>query len=105
VFVLLTQIVFDQSVLELNQQGFAGNLEPARRDGVAIEGNLTLSPAWRIDGQLQQAHARYDDYPYDGADIALVPTGMISLREGPSMPALRTLSEGVAASARPALAA
>jgi iron complex outermembrane receptor protein len=77
---LVTQIVFDQSVLALNQQGFAGNLEPARRDGVALEGNLTLSPAWRIDGQLQQAHARYDDYPYDGADIALVPRTLAAAR-------------------------
>ena len=77
---LVTQIVFDQSVVGLNQQGFAGNLEPARRDGVAIEGNLTLSPHWRVDGQLQQAHARYDDYPYDGADIALVPKTLLAAR-------------------------
>lgn len=38
-------------------------------------------------------------------DIALVPTGMISLRDGPSMPALKTLSDGVTASARRPLAA
>lgn len=77
---LVTKIVFDQSLVELNQQGFAGNLEPARRDGVAIEASMVLSPAWRLDGQLQQAHARYDDYPYDGADIALVPKTLATAR-------------------------
>ena len=33
-------------------------------------------------------------------DIAQVPTGMIALREGPALPALRTLSEGIVASAQ-----
>ena len=33
-------------------------------------------------------------------DIATIPTGMISLREGPAMPALKTLSQGILASAQ-----
>ncbi|OYO26394.1 TonB-dependent receptor [Janthinobacterium sp. PC23-8] len=77
---LVTRIVFDQSLVELNQQGYAGNFEPARRDGVAIDASMTFSPAWRLEGQLQQVHARYDDYPYDGADIALVPRTLASAR-------------------------
>lgn len=77
---LVTKIVFDPSVVELNQQGYAGNFEPARRDGVAIEAGMVLSPAWRIEGQLQQAHARYENYPYDGADIALVPKTLATAR-------------------------
>ena len=92
---LLTRIVFDQSLVELNQQGFAGNLEPARRDGVAIEASMVLSPAWRIEGQLQQAHARYEDYPYDGADIALVPKTLATARLYWTPPGRSTADLGV----------
>ena len=74
---LSNQIVFDQS---LGQLGFAGNLDPSRRDGIAIEASATLAPAWRIDGQLRQVHARYDDYTYAGPDIALVPKTLASVR-------------------------
>lgn len=74
---LSNQIVFDQS---LGQLGFAGNLEPSRRDGIAIETSVLLAPDWRLDAQLRQVHARYDDYAYDGPDIALVPKTLATLR-------------------------
>ena len=74
---LNNQIVFDQS---LGQLGFASNLEPSRRDGIAIEASVALARDWRLDGQLRQVHARYDDYAYDGQDIALVPKTLASLR-------------------------
>ncbi|MGK5079689.1 TonB-dependent receptor domain-containing protein [Janthinobacterium sp. HLX7-2] len=67
---LSNQIVFDQS---LGQLGFAGNLDPSRRDGIAIEASVAIAPAWRLDAQVRQVHARYDDYAYHGPDIALVP--------------------------------
>lgn len=74
---LSNQIVFDHS---LGQLGFAGNLEPSRRDGIAIEASAALARDWRLDGQLRQVHARYDDYAYDGPDIALVPKTLATLR-------------------------
>ncbi|OBV39208.1 iron complex outermembrane recepter protein [Janthinobacterium psychrotolerans] len=92
---LVTKIVFDPSLVELNQQGYAGNFEPARRDGVAIEASTTLSPALRFEGQLQQAHARYDNYPYDGADIALVPKTLASARLYWTPPGRATADLGV----------
>ena len=74
---LSNQIVFDQN---LGQLGFAGNLEASRRDGIAVETSVLLAPDWRLDGQLRQVHARYDDYAYDGPDIALVPKTLASVR-------------------------
>ena len=74
---LSNQIVFDQS---LGQLGFAGNLDPSRRDGIAIEASMALARDWRLDAELRQVHARYDDYAYDGPDIALVPKTLASLR-------------------------
>lgn len=74
---LSNQIVFDQS---LGQLGFAGNLDPSRRDGIAIEASMALARDWRLDAQVRQVHARYDDYTYDGPDIALVPKTLASLR-------------------------
>jgi iron complex outermembrane receptor protein len=74
---LSNQIVFDQS---LGQLGFAGNLDPSRRDGIAIETSMALAPDWRLDVEVRQVHARYDDYAYDGPDIALVPKTLASLR-------------------------
>ena len=74
---LSNQIVFDQN---LGQLGFAGNLDPSRRDGIAIEASMALARDWRLDAQLRQVHARYDDYSYDGPDIALVPKTLASLR-------------------------
>ncbi|MDN2711922.1 TonB-dependent receptor [Janthinobacterium sp. SUN118] len=74
---LNNQIVFDQS---LGQLGFAGNLDPSRRDGIAIEASVALARDWRLDGQVRQVHARYDDYAYTGPDIALVPKTLATLR-------------------------
>lgn len=74
---LSNQIVFDQS---LGQLGFVGNLEPSRRDGIAIEASVALARDWRLDGQVRQVHARYDEYAYDGPDIALVPKTLASVR-------------------------
>ncbi|MBE3026394.1 TonB-dependent receptor [Janthinobacterium sp. GW458P] len=74
---LSNQIVFDQS---LGQLGFASNLEPSRRDGIAIEASMALASDWRFDAQVRQVHARYDDYSYDGPDLALVPKTLASLR-------------------------
>ena len=74
---LSNQIVFDQS---LGQLGFVGNMEPARRDGIAIEASVALAPDWRLDGQVRQVHARYDDYAYGGPDIALVPKTLAGVR-------------------------
>ncbi len=74
---LRNEIIFDQS---LGQQGYAGNLEPTRRDGLVIEAGMNLNRDWRIGGQAQQVNASFDDYPYHGQDIALVPKTLLSAR-------------------------
>lgn len=74
---LRNEIIFDQS---LGQQGYAGNLEPSRRDGLVLEAGMNLNRDWRIGGQAQQVNASFDDYPYHGQDIALVPKTLLSAR-------------------------
>ena len=74
---LSNQIVFDQN---LGQQGYVGNLEPGRRDGVVLDAGMNLGREWRLTGQLQQVSAHFENYPYDGPDIALVARTLAATR-------------------------
>lgn len=74
---LSNQIVFDQN---LGQQGYVGNLEPGRRSGLVLDAGMDLGRDWRLTGQLQQVSAQFDDYPYNGPDIALVARTLATMR-------------------------
>ena len=69
---------------------------------IAVGLGWTLMPRRVVEQSSHIADLVVDSVP---PDIAQVPTGMISLREGPHMPALKTLSEGIRASAQRPLAA
>ncbi len=42
------------------------NLDPVRRTGVELEGQVQLNPAWRLAGSLQQIRARFSSGAYVG---------------------------------------
>jgi DNA-binding transcriptional LysR family regulator len=69
---------------------------------VAVGLGWTLMPRRVVE---QSAHAADLVVASVPSEIARVPTGMIALREGPALPALKTLSEAVAAAGRSGLAA
>ncbi len=69
---------------------------------IAVGLGWTLMPRRIVEQSAHAADLVIESVP---PDIARIPTGMISLREGPRMPVLKTLSDGVAASARCPLAA
>lgn len=67
---------------------------------VSVGLGWTLMPRRVVEKSLHVADLVIESLP---AEIANVPTGMITLREGPPMPALKTLSQAVADTAlRPA---
>ncbi|WP_038500441.1 TonB-dependent receptor [Janthinobacterium agaricidamnosum] len=74
---LHNEIVFDQN---LGQAGTGRNLDPNQRQGIELEANWRLAPAWSLNGQLRHVNARYDDYPYDGPDLPLVARNTVSAR-------------------------
>lgn len=74
---LRNAIVFDQ---QLGQSGSATNLDPNQRQGMEIDADSRLAGPWSLAARLQYINARYDDYPYDGADLPLVPRKLASLR-------------------------
>lgn len=69
---------------------------------IAVGLGWTLMPRRVVEQSAHAADLVIETVP---PDIARIPTGMISLRDGPRLPVLKTLSEGVAASARRPLAA
>ncbi|KAB8041402.1 TonB-dependent receptor [Janthinobacterium aquaticum] len=89
---LSNQIVFDRS---LNQQGYMGNLDPGRRTGLVLDASMNLGRDWRLSGQLQQVSAHFDDYPYDGPDIALVARTLATTRLYWSPPGASSADLGV----------
>lgn len=74
---LRNAIVFDQ---QLGQSGSVTNLDPNQRQGIEIDADSRLAGPWSLAGRLQYINARYDDYPYDGADLPLVARKLASLR-------------------------
>lgn len=74
---LRNAIVFDQ---QLGQSGSAANLDPNQRQGIEIDADSRLAGPWSLAGRVRYINARYDDYPYDGADLPLVPRKLASLR-------------------------
>ena len=64
---------------------------------IAVGLGWTLMPRRVVEQSAHAADLVIESVP---PDIALVPTGMIALREGPALPALRTLSQGIVASAQ-----
>lgn len=69
---------------------------------IAVGLGWTLMPRRVVEQSPHAADLVVESVP---PDIARIPTGMISLRDGPRMPVLKTLSDGVSAATRRPMAA
>jgi iron complex outermembrane receptor protein len=49
------------------------NLDPTRRQGVEIDAEAQLAPAWRATAHLQHVNAEFTDGPNAGREMVLVP--------------------------------
>ncbi|UVW29890.1 TonB-dependent receptor [Massilia sp. H6] len=56
------------------------NLDPTRRQGVELEGQLSLGQAWRLSGQWQHVEAQFTAGPNAGREMVLVPKNVVSTR-------------------------
>jgi iron complex outermembrane receptor protein len=56
------------------------NLDPTRRQGVEIDAQADLAPAWRVSAHLQHVDARFTEGPNAGRQMALVPKNVLTAR-------------------------
>jgi len=56
------------------------NLDPTRRQGAEVEGQLAIGADWRVTGQLQHVKAKFTDGPNAGREMVLVPKNVVTAR-------------------------
>ncbi|SFD49893.1 TonB-dependent receptor family protein [Massilia yuzhufengensis] len=56
------------------------NLDPTRRQGLEIEGQLAFGQAWRLTGQWQKVDAEFSGGPNAGREMVLVPKNVVTTR-------------------------
>jgi len=56
------------------------NLDPTRRQGVEVEGQVNIAADWRITGQWQHVKAKFTDGPNAGREMVLVPKNVLTAR-------------------------
>lgn len=56
------------------------NLDPTRRQGAEIEGQLMIAADWRVTGQWQHVKAKFTDGPNAGREMVLVPKNVLTAR-------------------------
>jgi iron complex outermembrane receptor protein len=56
------------------------NLDPTRRQGVEIDAQADLAPAWRVTAHLQHVDAKFTEGPNAGRQMALVPKNVLTAR-------------------------
>lgn len=56
------------------------NLDPTRRQGVEIEGQLQVAADWRLTGQFQHVKAEFTGGPNAGREMVLVPKNVLTAR-------------------------
>lgn len=56
------------------------NLDPTRRQGVEVEGQVNIASDWRITGQWQHVKAKFTDGPNAGREMVLVPKNVLTAR-------------------------
>lgn len=58
--------------------GANSNLDPTRRQGVALEGKLQLSQQWRVSAQAQHVNASFTAGVNSGNQLVLVPKNIVT---------------------------
>ncbi len=56
------------------------NLDPTRREGLEIDAEAQLAPAWRATAHLQHVNARFTAGPNAGREMVLVPKNVVTAR-------------------------
>ncbi|MGB9108405.1 MAG: TonB-dependent receptor [Telluria sp.] len=56
------------------------NLDPTRREGLEIDAEAQLAPAWRATAHLQHVNATFTDGPNAGREMVLVPKNVVTAR-------------------------
>jgi iron complex outermembrane receptor protein len=56
------------------------NLDPTRREGMEIDAEAQLAPAWRATAHLQHVNAKFTEGPNAGREMVLVPKNVITAR-------------------------
>jgi iron complex outermembrane receptor protein len=73
------ELYFDPTV---GPSGFGANtnLDPTRRQGIEVDAEAALGPAWRISAHAQHVSAKFRAGPNAGREMALVPANVVSAR-------------------------
>jgi iron complex outermembrane receptor protein len=56
------------------------NLDPTRRQGIEVDAEAQLAPAWRVIAHLQHLDAKFSEGPNDGREMVLVPKNVLTTR-------------------------
>jgi iron complex outermembrane receptor protein len=73
---LHNEIFFDPTI----GWGANTNLDPTRRQGVEIDAQAQLAPAWRATAHLQHVNAKFTEGPNAGREMVLVPKNVATAR-------------------------
>jgi iron complex outermembrane receptor protein len=73
---LENEIFYDPTIF----WGANTNLDPTRRQGIEIEGQLALAAAWRVIGNWQHVDAEFTGGPNAGREMVLVPKNVVTAR-------------------------
>src|SRR5690606_39142742 len=60
--------------------GINTNLDPTRRQGIELDGQVDLPANLRLTGQLQHVKAEFTDGPNAGREMVLVPKNVVTAR-------------------------
>lgn len=75
---LRNEIFFDPTLS--GGWGANTNLDPTRRQGLEVEGQLALGQDWRFTGQWQRVDAEFTAGPNAGREMVLVPKNVVTTR-------------------------
>ena len=75
---LKNEIFYDPTLF--GRYGANINLDPTRRQGVEVEGQLNVARDWRLTGQWQHVKAEFTDGPNAGREMVLVPKNVLTAR-------------------------
>lgn len=77
---LTDEILFDPTVPGLFFNGANVNLDPTRRQGIELEGAVSITPTLNISAVLQHVSAKFTQGPNKGREMVLVPKNTATLR-------------------------
>jgi iron complex outermembrane receptor protein len=80
---LTNEIFFDPTIPNIYSfSGFGANanLDPTRRQGIELEGQLRIAKALSVSAILQHVSAKFRDGPNDGKELVLVPKNTATIR-------------------------